>query len=486
MRKWIYLIIPSNINAVKGIMSMKTTKNLTEGNIYKNLLFYAIPLILSSVLSQTYSLVDGVIAGKFISEHALGAVGATGSYEMLLRSAVDGFTAGFSIYVSHLFGKKDFGKLKRDTIGMSVIMIIISVFLTVLSIIFRNPIMDYLNVDDALRGDAAVYFVVYVMGYVFFFVNLLLIRVLHALGVTSFSIYVSLMSAVLNIGGNLLAVLVFDLGVAGLAISTIISSVAATVVYVITLRKAFGELDGKSNERGFDMGCFTRSWRYSVPATVQLLAFNGITFLIAPPINALGAAATTGYHIANRIYHIGTMSLWAATSAFACYTGQCVGEGNTNKIRRGIKVGFLINIALVLPFVLSIVAFAKPIVSLFFPDGHTGEAYSFALRYARVWLPFIYVQLVGHILHAYMRSLGRVNTVLWITVLGVTTRLCATIWLIPSMSLDGAFLGQVISWAIDAAVSVLICFYFYRTDEHLLRVIEGRGKKKMLSENNKS
>ena len=286
------------------------------------------------------------------------------------------------------------------------------------------------------------------------------------------------MSAFLNIGGNLLAVLVFDLGVAGLAISTIISSMAATVVYIITLRKAFRELDGKYSGRGFDIGCFTRSWRYSVPATIQLLAFNGITFLIAPPINALGAAATTGYHIANRIYHIGTISMWAATSAFGCYTGQCVGEGNTQKIRRGIKAGYLINSALVLPFVLIISVFAKPIVGLFFPSDYMGEAYVLSVRYASLWLPFVYVQLVGHILHTYMRSLGRVNTVLWITILGVTTRLGTTLWLIPSMSLDGAFLGQIISWAIDAVVSILICFYFYRTDEHLLRVIEGRRRKR--------
>ena len=110
---------------------MKLTRNMAEGNIYRNFLYFSIPLILSSLLSQAYTTIDAVIAGKFISEHALGAISATGSYDLLLNSLFSGFAAGFGIYTAQQFGKAakmqgrhlngtlkvllDRGVLKRET-----------------------------------------------------------------------------------------------------------------------------------------------------------------------------------------------------------------------------------------------------------------------------------------------------------------------------------------------------------------------------------
>ena len=136
---------------------MKITKDLTEGNIYKNFLLYAMPLLLSSLLSQMYSTVDGMIAGKFISEHALGAISATSSFEILFRSFFRGFAAGFSIYIARLFGKKDYRSLKRDVVNVSAVVAFVSVLISIAAIFFRNPIMDYLNVDPILRKDAEIY-----------------------------------------------------------------------------------------------------------------------------------------------------------------------------------------------------------------------------------------------------------------------------------------------------------------------------------------
>lgn len=454
---------------------MKVTRNLTEGNIWRNLLYYAVPLLLSSLLSQAYSTVDGMIAGKCISAHALGAVSATGSFETLFRSLFGGFTAGFAIYISHLFGRKSFAAIKRDVLGMTVFVALLSVTISVLAVLFLDPVLDYLKVDDSLRADAAVYFVLYTGGYVIFFVNLVLVNVLHALGVTSFSFYVSLLSALLNIGGNLLSVLVFGMGVAGLALATLVSSGAATVIYVRMLRKVFREMDTAGEKCPFSFSGVRRSLRYSLPAAVQQLAFHGIAFLLAPSVNALGAAATTGYNVANRIYSLGTQGIWSTASAFACYTGQCVGEGSIPKLRRGVKVGFWLSCATTLPFVLAMVLFAGPAVSLFFPQGYDGEARAYALRYATVYLPFVYVQLVGHLLHSYMRSLGCVPTVLGITIVGSAARLLATLWLIPAMHMEAVFLGQIIGWSLDAAVSIGLYLCLYRSDRQLRRILGRAG-----------
>ena len=450
---------------------MKTTKNLTEGNIYRNLLLYAIPMILSSFFSLAYSTIDAVIAGKFISENALGAISATGSLDTTLLSLVGGISAGFAIYVSQIFGKGDFASLRRDIFSIATVLSCIAVLVSTAIIIFRAPIMQYLKVDPILQKDAETYLVIYSAGYVIIFLNSLLSSALHALGITAFALYLSPLSAVLNIAGNLLSVVVLRWGVAGIALSTLLSALVCTVVYLLILKKAFHELQITDTTLRFSFSSITKSLRYTVPTALQQASFHGVSLFIAPAINALGAAATTGYNVSNRIYALCTPCLWAATSAFACYTAQCVGEGNSQKIRRGVKVGFLMNILMMLPFVLIFSCFARPIVAIFFPDGFRGDAYQYAVRYASIFLPLVYIQVIQHVLHAYMRSLGRVGTVLFITLLGSIIRVAATLLLIPTMQLDGAFVGQIISWTVDTAVSVALCLFLYRTEDHLNRVI---------------
>lgn len=450
---------------------MKFTKNMTEGNIYKSFLLYAIPLLISSLLSQAYSTIDAVVAGKFISNYALGAISATGSYDLLLYSLFNGFAAGFGIYIAQQFGKGDFGTVKQDIVSNGIFVFLLTLIVSVFSVVLRNPIMDYLKVDPVLRADAEIYFIIYTMGYVLPYLNMILVQALYALGCTSFSLYVSFIAAVFKIGGNLLAVLVFDLGVAGLALFSVLSNGAATVCYLVLLKKAFKELPSEQTVFGFRFSGVRHSLRYALPAAVQQVAFHGVGMLIAPSVNGLGAAATTGYNISNRIYNLATISLWSVTNAFTCYTAQCVGKGDHKKIPGGLKAGFVLNCLMLLPFIVGFVIFAKPVTSVFFSADFTGDAYQYALCYTEIYLPFVYVQLIGHVLHSYMRSLGRVSTVLWITLLVSAVRVVSTIWLVPALHIQGAYVGQILSWAADAVVSVAIVLCLYRSQEQLERVV---------------
>lgn len=451
---------------------MKFTKNMTEGSIYKNFLRFAVPLMLSYLLSQAYATIDAVIAGKFISENALGAISATGSYELMFNSLFSGFAAGFGIYIAQQFGKGDHGSVRRDLLTMGIVVAVASGAVSLATIGFREPIMRYLKVDAVLWDDAQTYFVIYTLGYALSYVNMLLIQTLYALGCTSFTLYVSFITAALKTGGNLLSVLVLHWGVAGLAAVSVLANLAATVCYLFLLRRAFRELNCKKEPYRFRFSCVRSSLRYAIPAAVQQVSFHGVGMLIAPSVNGLGAAATTGYNISNRLYNLGTMSLWAVSNAFNSYTAQCVGKGDSEKIPKGLKAGFILNSVMLLPFVVALAIFAGPVVSLFFPQGVTGEAYSYAMRYAAVFLPFVYVQLTGHMLHCYMRCLGSMTTVLGITIFGSAVRVIATVLLVPRMHIEGAYWGQIISWAADAVVSTVLVLRFYRTREQLQAITD--------------
>lgn len=450
---------------------MKATKNITTGNIYKNYFLYAIPLILSSLLSSAYSTVDSMIAGKFINENALGAISAAASYELLFHAFFNGFTEGFSIYIAHLFGAKNYKKLKQDTVNMITIIALFAIIISTVSIMFRSVIMGYLNVSSVLLSDAKIYFSIHTAGYIFSFTNLLLLHTLYALGVTSFSVFISLSSAILNIAGNLLTVLVFDMGVAGLALSTVISTFAATVFYLVLIKRAFDDLKTEKISYKFSFVCFANSLRYTLPAAAQKLAFHCVNFFIAPAVNLIGAEATTGYTVMKRVYNICGQSFWNASHAVSCYSAQCAGAGEYKKIPRGLKAGFWTNVILLTPFVLIVWILARPIISIFFPVGYEGKAFEYALRFVSVYLPFLYINMVGHLLHVYLRSLGKVNVVFGITIIGSTVQLVSSLLLIPSIQFDGAYIGQAISWSADALISFMIFYFFFRKPEQIEKTL---------------
>ena len=459
---------------------MSMTKNITEGNIYKNYLLYALPLILSSILASLYSTVDAVIAGKFISEHALGAISSTASYDILFQSLFTGFSGGFSIYIAQLFGKGESASIKQNTVDMVAFTVMVSLGISALSILFRNPVMNYLNIDPVLRRDAEIYFVIYTASYALAYANMVLMRVLYALGVTSFSIYVSLISALLNIGGNLFTVVVLNMGVAGLAISTVCSIAIVTVIYAALLSRVFKELGGPRVSCRFSLKCVRNSLIYTVPAAIQKLAFHATGIFIAPAINGLGADVTTGYSVMSRMYNICGQSFWNMSSAVDCHTAQSVGAGDYKKARRGLSAGFFMNVAALTPFVLVFVFWAEPIASIFFPSGYTGAAFDYAVRFFKVYAVFLYVNMIGHLMHSYMRSIGRVNTVLWVTLFGSVVKVVSTLMLIPRFHIDGIYMGNVLSWLADGALSVVIYFLFYHSERKIKAVIDGIHRRKAM------
>ncbi|MBQ6823324.1 MAG: polysaccharide biosynthesis C-terminal domain-containing protein [Clostridia bacterium] len=449
---------------------MSRIKNMTDGNIYKNYLTYAFPLILSSVLASLYSTVDAVIAGKFISENALGAISATASFDILLNAFFNGFSSGFSVYIAQLFGRGDHAGVKRNVVNMTVFVAMISAGLVAAVLLLRGGILDYLNIDPQLREDAERYFTIYSVSYLFSYANMILLRSLYALGMTSFSVWTSLLSAGVNIAGNLIAVLVFDWGVAGLAWSSVVSVLPVTGVYLYMTIKAFRELKGERSAYRLSLKVLSESLSYTLPTALQKMAFHATGMLIAPALNGLGAAATTGYSVMNRMYHFCAQSFWNMCSAVDCHTAQAMGEGAPQKARRGLAAGLWMNIAALTPFLAAFMLLAEPIAQIFFPGGFQGAALEYAVRFFELYAVFLYVNMLGHLMHSYMRSIGQVTTVLCITLFGSGVQVVSSLLLVPHLQMDGIYLGLVLSWVADGALSVLLYFALYHGEKKLKKL----------------
>ena len=452
----------------------RVTKDLTEGNIYKNFILYVIPLILAALLSQAYSTIDSVIAGKYVGDYALGAIGAASSLSTFLSTLFSGFSVGFSIYVARLFGRKDYAKLKSDIVNVMLFLIGCLVLVGVLCVVFCKPIFAFLRVDDEILIDAMIYFCITKAGFFLIVGNSALVQILHALGVTGFSFYMSLLSAVLNIGGNIVSVTVLHMGIAGIALSTVLSSAVVMVFYLLKLRACFRELPCEKTPFRFSLHSVGASLRYSLPVCLQQGSMYFAGLVLSPITNGLGAAATTGYAVSNRFASVCATVYQNSSKVVSTYTAQSIGAGKTDRIRKGLFAGAVQSFVLVAPVLLACVLFARPISSIFFTNGYTGEAFEYAVRFAVIYLPFLLFNVINNLMHSFFRGMGALGTLIFSTAFGSAVRILLTFLLVGSMHIDGIYFGWAASWVAEALLCFVIYLCRYRNEKMIQkRIAEG-------------
>lgn len=227
--------------------------------------------------------------------------------------------------------------------------------IAVLLVLFREPIFDFLRVDDAIRDEARKYFTVYMLGIAFIVTNDFGLCTLNALGASEFPFKMSLLSMALNISGNLLSVAVFDLGVLGLAISSVTAAVIVDIFYFFKIRKCLGEL-GVLKGVPFrpSLPHLKHSGIYALPPGFQQLVMYISSFLILPLINGVRDAASAAYIVILQLYSVVAEVYQNSSKTVSNYVAQASGAGKTHLYTRGIRAGLL-----------QAVLFAIPLVTLF-------------------------------------------------------------------------------------------------------------------------
>lgn len=433
-------------------------KDLTQGNIYKTYFLFALPLVLAGFLLQAYNLVDTVIAGRFLGENGLAALGATSELILLTSSTFWGVNAGLGVYTASLFGAKKYEDLKNNLYTTFLILFGVMLTIGILLVLFREPLFDFLRVDPSIRGEAAKYFTVYILGLGFIVTNDFGLCTLNALGASGFPFKMSLLSMTLNIGGNLLAVAVFDLGVIGLAISSISAAVIVDVCYFCKIRKCLRELGVKGTRFRFSAPHLKQSGVYAVPPGFQQLVMYISSFLILPLINGVGDAASAAYIVILQLYSIVAEVYQGSSKTVSNYVAQATGAGKKHLYTKGIRAGLLQAVLFASPLVALFAIFPEFFVGLFFPSGFSGEAMDYAILFLTACLPFVLINTVNNLFHSYFRGVADAKLLLITTAFGSFSRLLLT-YLLIGRGISGIFLGWVGSWVLEAILNG--CLYFF-------------------------
>lgn len=447
----------------------QATKDLTSGNITRNLLLFSFPLVLSSLLSQAFGLVDMLVAGRFLGEAGLAATGALSSFHSLFNSIFFGFLTGTSVCSAQLFGGGVHRELREMVRNIGLFVAGVSLLLCGVAFLLRVPLFRYLKVDPLIYDDAMRYFLIVLGGKTAMFLSHFFLCTLHALGNTVLPFWMSLFSSLINLSGNIFTVKVLHWGVAGLAVSTVVSNLIALAVYFAVIRKCLSSMPGGKEKLPWRINFaeIGKVMRYGMPTAFQQMVMYLCTFGLAPLVNGLGVSATAGYSVVQKAHGICASFYYSSARTVSNFVAQCVGAGKLGKIQRGLFAGFLQGmIYLLIPFI-PFFFFPSGVCGMFFTKGYSGEALDTAVRFCHVYLPFIVFGFLTNLFHAFYRGFGAMKMLVISTAVGAVVRLVCSYLLVSDMRMDGLYLGWVIAWVAEAIFAAAIYFLRYRNEKML-------------------
>lgn len=306
--------------------------DMCNGPLLGKLLLYAVPLILSGILQLLFNAADIVVVGRFTGSEALAAVGATGSLIQLFTNIFIGFSVGTNVLVAQYFGARNRRNV-QDAVHTSILLgVICGILLIALGLLFAAPMLEIMETPDNVLDQAVLYIRIYFLGMPAMLVYNFGAAILRAIGDTRRPLYYLLGAGVINVFLNLIFVIVFRMGVAGVALATILSQLVSAALIVRCLMKSEGLYQLDLRKLAISKPMLVRIIRIGLPAGLQGAIFSVSNVLIQSSINSFGSTAMAGNTAAGNIEGFVYMAMNALHQTAVTFVSQNVGGGKQERI----------------------------------------------------------------------------------------------------------------------------------------------------------
>ena len=314
--------------------------DMTEGSPIKILQKFAMPMLLSMMFQQFYSIVDSVVAGNFIGKNGLAAVGASYPITVLFIAVATGANTGCSVIVSQIFGEKNYKKLKTSISTAIFSIFVLAILITILGLLICNPIMKMIRTPESIFTDSSLYLQIYVFGLLFLFLYNAATAIFTALGDSKTPLYFLIFSSVLNIILDLIFVIVFQMGVSGVAWATFIAQGISSLLALGDLYLRVKKINVSESIPLFDQMILKSMSKIAIPSIMQHSFVSIGQVFIQGLINSFGADVVAGYSAAFKVNTFVVMSMMTMANALSSFTAQNAGAKQLSRIKEGYRVTF--------------------------------------------------------------------------------------------------------------------------------------------------
>lgn len=342
--------------------------DMTEGTIWKQLVLFALPLLAGNVFQQLYNTVDSIVVGNFVGADALGAVTSVAPAINTLVGLFMGMSSGASVVISQFFGARNNAQLRKSVHTSIVTTTLLAFVFMLVGYYMTPPMLRFMKTPDSITPLATTYLRIYFLGILGLMIYNMGSAILRAVGDSRRPLYFLILTSIMNVVLDLLFVIVFHLGVAGVAYATIISQFVSAILIMIVLFRSQECYSLRWNEMKIDQSMLGRIVYIGLPAGLQMAITSFSNVFVQSYINNFGAASTSGWGAYGRIDSFVILPMQSLALAATTFVGQNAGAGRIERIRTGIRTTLTLAIACTLAVCIPEFIIAPHVISLFSRD----------------------------------------------------------------------------------------------------------------------
>lgn len=441
---------------------MKTEKkavNMITDSPGRALLLFALPMILGNLFQQFYNIMDSVVVGRFVGEEALASVGASYSVTNVFIAIAIGGGIGSSVVVSQFLGARQIGNMKTAVSTTLINFLTLGLVFGGLGFAFNQQILAFMNTPENVFADASVYLSIYFVGLPFLFMYNVQAAIFQALGDSKTPLYLLVFSSLLNIGLDLVFVLSFHWGVAGVAVATLMAQGLSAVVSFLILLKRLKAYERPEGFRFYDFGMMLHMMRVAIPSTLQQSIVHIGMLLVQSVVNVFGSAVMAGFAAGTRIESICIVPMLAIGNAMSTFTAQNMGAGDTSRVKRGYRYccGMVGVFAVLICVIMEI--WGDVFIRSFLNEGSAAEAFRTGMSYVR-FISFFYVFIgLKATTDGLLRGAGDVVVFTAANLVNLVIRVSVAAVFAPMIGVSAVWYAVPMGWS----ANFLISFFRYLT-----------------------
>ena len=398
------------------------TKDLTTGKIMPILVNFTVPLVLGNLFQLTYNAVDSIIVGHFVGKEALAAVGICNPISTLMILFLNGLCMGASILMGIQYGAKDYKTLHRQISTTMLSGVVFSFFLTLFCVVFAVPILHLLQVDASIMEMTRQYLRIIFLGLMFTFLYNFFSSTLRALGDSASPLYFLIISAVLNIFGDLFFVIVLKAGSNGCAISTVLSEALCCLFCIIYIQKKVPILRLGKKWLVFDSRLLKKTIAYGWASAMQQATVQMGKIAIQALVNTMGVSVAAAFAVVNRIDDFAITPEQNIAHAMTALMAQNKGAGKNDRMREGFRCGMILEIVYGVAVMVICQVFAGELMALFVKDE---EVIGHGVIYLHLIAVMYILPAVTNAIQGFFRGIGDLKVTLMSSFTNMAVRVIA-------------------------------------------------------------
>lgn len=433
-------------------------KDLTVGKPSTVLRKFCLPLFGSIIFQQLYNLADSFVAGKFVGEDALAAVGNSYEITLIFIAFAFGCNIGCSVIVAQLFGGKNFRDLKTAVYTTLIAGGVLCALLMAAGMLFGTELLRLINTPENVMADSQLYLDIYILGLPFVFYYNIATGIFSALGDSKTPFIFLACSSLSNIAVDILFVTAFNMGVAGVAWATFICQGISCILAIIFVFLRFSKIKTDQKVKIFSWRLLKKISVVAVPSILQQSFISVGNIIIQGVINGFGSAAMAGYSASIKLNNLVITSFTTLGNGISNFTAQNLGAQKFERIKDGFRAGLKLVWTLCVPLVFFYLFAGKQLVYIFL-DSTSGTAMEVGIEILRILAPFYFVVATKLVADGVLRGAGMMNKFMIGTFTDLILRVVLAIALSVPLGTTGIWLAWPIGWTVATVFSIL----FYKT-----------------------